>query len=339
MIAFPLPMLTFLLAVFAAFFVSRIDTGVRRTNLLLRLFFVLIAAGSLLVGLRFGYGVQGLIPFQRVIPLFVGPCLYLAFLGLAVGGRRYRTAQMVHFAIAVCGAVLSILTAAHMGYLDGFIGLSYLVYAAALLLLWSKGINHLSQARIELVASLRWWMLAAAALLIIFLIGDTAIALSFAFQRPDSTLSLLSGSAVVMVVLLLMTLFAIAAGRARHTTPHRSAPDPHADPLEQRARAFLEETKLYLDTDLSIDRLAKRLHVPTRNLSLAINQSCGMNVSQYVNDFRLDHAAALLVNGEESVAQVMEQSGFLTRSNFYRTFQSKFGMSPAAYRDQRQPAP
>jgi AraC-like DNA-binding protein len=79
--------------------------------------------------------------------------------------------------------------------------------------------------------------------------------------------------------------------------------------------------------------LAKRLQVPSRALSLAINQVKGMNVSQYVNDFRLDHAAKLLAEGQGSVAEVMDQSGFLTRSNFYREFQRRFDMTPAAYRD------
>jgi len=55
-------------------------------------------------------------------------------------------------------------------------------------------------------------------------------------------------------------------------------------------------------------------------------------VSQYVNGFRLDHAAQLLRSTDTSVVQVMAQSGFLTRSNFYREFQNRFGQTPAAYR-------
>lgn len=120
------------------------------------------------------------------------------------------------------------------------------------------------------------------------------------------------------------------------TTPAavvKPSPDADGAALEARARQVLMETKLFLDTDLTVDRLAKRLVVPSRALSLAINQTKGMNVSQYVNDFRLDHAAALLADGQGSVAEVMEQSGFLTRSNFYREFQRRFGKTPAAYRD------
>ncbi|WP_375265471.1 helix-turn-helix domain-containing protein, partial [Planktotalea sp.] len=105
--------------------------------------------------------------------------------------------------------------------------------------------------------------------------------------------------------------------------------------LEQAARALLNETQIYLEPDLSVQRLSLRLHVTVRALLVAINRSQDMNVSQYVNQFRMEHAADLLRGTDESVAQVMEQSGFLTRSNFYREFQRVYGCSPAAYRTQK----
>ena len=102
--------------------------------------------------------------------------------------------------------------------------------------------------------------------------------------------------------------------------------------LEQEARAFLMSSRLYLEPDLSVQRLARRLHVPVRDLSVAVNQTQGMNVSQYVNQFRMEHAADLLRGTDESVVKAMAQSGFLTRSNFYREFQRVYGVTPAAYR-------
>jgi len=94
----------------------------------------------------------------------------------------------------------------------------------------------------------------------------------------------------------------------------------------------LKESKLYLDTNLTLERLAKRLHVPARALSEAVNQTQNMNVSQYVNGFRLRHAAMLLQTSKLNVTQVMEQSGFLTRSNFYREFERVYALSPIEYR-------
>ena len=69
-----------------------------------------------------------------------------------------------------------------------------------------------------------------------------------------------------------------------------------------------------------------------RNLSAAINQSKGMNVSQYVNGFRLAHAATSLRETQLSVTEIAALSGFLSRSNFYREFQRSYGQSPVTYR-------
>ena len=94
----------------------------------------------------------------------------------------------------------------------------------------------------------------------------------------------------------------------------------------------MDRDALYLDTGLTADRLARRLHLPTRALSEAINQRQGMNLSQYVNGFRLRRAAHLLAQTDLGLAEVMAQSGFLTRSNFYREFQRAYGQTPVGYR-------
>jgi AraC-like DNA-binding protein len=60
-------------------------------------------------------------------------------------------------------------------------------------------------------------------------------------------------------------------------------------------------------------------------------------VSQYVNGFRVEHAARLLRDTDTSVAKIMEQSGFLTRSNFYREFQKRYDEAPAAFRQSQTP--
>ncbi|MEM8539331.1 MAG: AraC family transcriptional regulator [Pseudomonadota bacterium] len=73
--------------------------------------------------------------------------------------------------------------------------------------------------------------------------------------------------------------------------------------------------------------------VPTRSLSAAVNRTRGMNLSQYVNQFRLAHAARLLTDTDESVTAISLGSGFMARSNFYREFQRVYKQSPIEYRE------
>jgi AraC-like DNA-binding protein len=331
---FPVPMLTFLLSAVAAGLVLRADLGRVVATRFFAAFFLVLALGSFMVGLRFGYGVDRLVPVQRALPLFAGPLLWLGF--ASVTRDRIAGLALWHLGAAVALLAVAPWVFADLLDLDLIVGVSYVVYAGGLLWMWSRGVNHLSHARIENAVVLRRWMLAGAGLLVVFALADTVIALSFAAQRSRDAMAVISAGAVVMALGLIAVIVAVSKGGGRMTsqvTVVKISPDGDGAALEARARQVLLESKLYLDTELTVDRLAKRLTVPSRALSLAINQTKGMNVSQYVNDFRLDHAAALLAEGDGSVAEVLDQSGFLTRSNFYREFQRRFGMTPAAYRD------
>lgn len=334
LLVLPLPILTFLLAGVACALVWRIDLGNQLSRYLFTSLFLVISLGGLLVGLRFGYGVQKFVPIQRMLPVLVGPLIYLSFISLTVDrGSAYRKI-LIHLSLAIILAIAPLLMNNFLGGYDLVIALSYLMYSIAVLLLWRKGSNYLTHTRLELTETLRGWMLIGAGIQLIMLFLDGAIALSFAWQRQDNAIALVSIGAVISIIFLIVIIVATSNGPKRRViaTKNNLAADPDSIETEHEADKLLQETKLYLDTDLTVDRLAKRLHIPARALSEAVNQTKGMNVSQYVNGFRLNHAVEHLEQSNLSIAKIMEQSGFLTRSNFYREFQRVYGCSPAQYR-------
>lgn len=333
MMVFPLPLLTFLMAAVAGALIWRVDFGLRVARNLFVAFFAIVACGALLVGLRFGYGVELFIPVQRALPLLGGPLLYLGFAVLAAPAAHVPRMIALHLGMALVAAVALPNLFAGWAGLDSVIALSYSFYAAAILLLWRKGQNNLCHARFEMVAALHRWMLWAAGFLVAMVLIDTAIAVSFALHRSDEAVKIISlGSLALIGLMVLAIITAASFGVARTAPPTEIDPQETSATLEQAAHAFLTSTQLYLDPSLTIDRLAKRMHVPMRSLSAAINQTKGVNVSQYVNGFRLAHAATLLHETQTSVTDIATQAGFLSRSNFYREFQRTYNQSPAAYR-------
>ena len=98
-----------------------------------------------------------------------------------------------------------------------------------------------------------------------------------------------------------------------------------------RLNRLLSDRELYLDPDLTLGRLSRRLGIPVKQLSAAINRTTGGNVSRYVNGFRIAKACADLRAGE-SVTTAMLSSGFSTRSNFNREFRRITGKSPSDWR-------
>ncbi len=334
MVSVPLPFVTFALCAALSVFVWRIDLGRPKASICFAAFFALFAMGAFFVGLRFGYGIESFIRLQRGFPLLGGPLLYLGFLALSLDDAAFKKAALLHLGMALVGVVAVGLILTEFVYVDLVISISYLCYIALLFLMWRKGPDHLIHARLDLATPLNRWILRGALVLFGSLLIDAVIAFDFVMRSGDNVSRIISIASVPFIAFLLALVFMLP----RYVAPKGEVPKPAPESgedvteLEASARALLTSAQLYLDPELTVERLAKRLHVPVRALSVAVNQSQNMNVSQYVNGFRLEHAAGLLRSSEASVSVIGTQSGFLTRSNFYREFQRVYGQTPASYR-------
>lgn len=334
LVSFPLPMLTALLCSVLAILVWRLELGPVRANALFSAFFAVGAVSSYFVALRFGYGFDALIPLQRSLPLFLAPLLYLGFVSMTVEKRDLVRLLLVHLGAPVVALGLIGLLTEDPGVFDWLISISYAVYAFALYRVWRKGPDALIFARVDTTRSLSNWILRGIGFLVFLLVLDTAIALDFALNRGSNAVSLISYGAVPLILLLLAALVTLPLMVSRSRATAQPVPEAGTEDaaLEARLRKLMEEHQLFLEADLTVQRLARRLHLPARSLSAAINRTQGSNMSQYVNTFRLAHAARLLVESKDSVTRIAEQSGFMTRSNFYREFQRVYGQSPKEYR-------
>lgn len=96
----------------------------------------------------------------------------------------------------------------------------------------------------------------------------------------------------------------------------------------------MSERRLYLDPDLSLGQVARRLGVPAKILSAAVNRR-GENVSRTVNADRVAHAIGRIDAGA-SITAAMLDSGFNTKSNVNREFLRVTGVPPSRWRAQRR---
>lgn len=306
---------------------------------MLRSFLALYALASLLLGLRFVYGIETLVPLQRVLPLLFGPLTYLGFLAFFVPSEKMPRWVALHLIwVPLVAVALLILLDAGILY-DVLPMISYLMYVGLVLALWRRGVDAMGFARFEISEAVRKWMLWDCVLLLVMTLLDLAITLSFMTGQRSLAMQLISLGSVLSVgtlATLVYFIWKLHESEPSQDKLQKPKADRQSDALEQKARLFLEESQLYLDLELTVDRLARRLHVPSRALSEAVNSATGVNVSQYVNGFRLAHAAELLKNSSLSVIKIQEQSGFMTRSNFYREFQRVYGVSPTQYRKGEQ---
>lgn len=93
--------------------------------------------------------------------------------------------------------------------------------------------------------------------------------------------------------------------------------------------------KLYLDSDLRVDHLAKVLRTNRKYISNNINQETGLNFNKFINMYRMEEAKHVMdsPNGESySLADIAFMVGFKNESTFYRNFKELMLTTPNEYR-------
>ena len=100
------------------------------------------------------------------------------------------------------------------------------------------------------------------------------------------------------------------------------------------------KVKNYIDKhykdDLSLEQLADIVGMTPTAFSRYFKQRTAKNISEYIVDIRLGHAARLLVDTSDSDSEICWATGFNTLSNFNRLFRKRKGCSPTEFREKYQ---
>lgn len=116
--------------------------------------------------------------------------------------------------------------------------------------------------------------------------------------------------------------------------PERNAVRRSADSerLEAEMARLFDTERIFLEPDLNMTDVARRLGTNRTYLSNFINQRFRMTYTDYVNSRRVAYAATLLTDTDHTLDVVARMSGFSSLSNFRRLFALKYGCTPAQYR-------
>lgn len=93
--------------------------------------------------------------------------------------------------------------------------------------------------------------------------------------------------------------------------------------------------ELYLDLELSLGKLAKKLDITPHQLSYVINEGYNQNFYSLINKFRIEKAKKLLLNKEldkYSIVGIAFESGFNSKTTFNTLFKKITGMTPSEYK-------
>lgn len=307
----------------------------------------LAATQSLLVGLRFGYGVEWVGVLSPLLASLMAPLVLFGALHL-IGPRplmnvRTLAPHCIPFILVVVSSIVWPVA------LDAIIIGTFIVYAILILRLLRSGADALRLAALDGAGAAHRALVFAAFALMFSAIVDTSITVDIALTGARHLSLLVSVGNVA--TLLFLAIAGAAASRGRtptegdYATPNKptNPVQPEADTADdpevlKTVENLIKQTHIYRDVDLNLDRLARRAVIPSRQISGAINRLTGKNVSQYVNDFRIAEACDLLQNSTRPVTEIMFEVGFQTKSNFNREFRRVTGKTPLEWRKSRRSA-
>jgi AraC-like DNA-binding protein len=85
-----------------------------------------------------------------------------------------------------------------------------------------------------------------------------------------------------------------------------------------------------------IASLATELGVSERLLRLRFQESFGVSLGAYINNFQLNHAAGLITRSAFSFGEISRRCGYASQAAFSRAFKSRTGLAPKDYRVKRR---
>jgi len=94
--------------------------------------------------------------------------------------------------------------------------------------------------------------------------------------------------------------------------------------------------KPFLDSDITLPNLAKRLAISTHHLSQVINDKLQKNFFEFVNYYRVEEAKENIAepaNHNLNLAEIGFDVGFNSISSFNAAFKKHSGTTPSQYRE------
>ena len=88
------------------------------------------------------------------------------------------------------------------------------------------------------------------------------------------------------------------------------------------------------NSNFGVDWLADEMDLSARHLRRRIKDTTGLSASGFIRTRRLQHAAALLQEGADTISDVADAVGYRDPSYFSRLFRETFGCSPTEYAEQ-----
>ncbi|NAS10771.1 helix-turn-helix domain-containing protein [Poritiphilus flavus] len=351
---------------FITFFLITLKKGKKLSNLLLGVFFLLLAINVTDMLLQIN-GVRSFLPLFLLVDdsfiLLFGPLLHLYTRSVVYDSFRMSRKEWRHFIpFFICFAgLLGIYSLAQGSYESSLgavaearvpVGIAAILLICylhgALYLWWSKRIlisydGFIRQRYSNLKRiNLNWLHFVINSFIVVWFLGLVLTLTPFTSYKTYLGIPLFGFvlflfyfiNRVILKALNKPELFSIVPFPDKKysgsglTETQRTG---YADKLTRK----MEAEELYLNPDLSVSEVAETLNITSKELSQTINQSFGQHFFDFVNSYRIAAAKKLLKDplNKMTIQEIMYAVGFSSKSSFNTVFKKSTHSTPTQYRE------
>ncbi len=302
---------------------------------------VSVAVVAVFVGVRFLFAAPAIVVFQPYFAALTAPALWLGFHVLTIQSGVPKRIVLLALAgtIVTVWGITSLPGPSSPSIAIIFINTLFAVRMFSFFRLPSDRFVHVSPQRLP---TLRSALVGCLVFLLLLIVTDVSVLVTELAAGEVRAMALLSNAAAAVVVTVsvgVLVGLSLAFGVGNQIEDEARE---DAQPLDEdrtvfaQLEALMEEASLFRDPDITVARLGRRLGVPARSVSSAVNRVTGENTSRYINGLRVQHAIRLLEQTSLPVTDVMLESGFTSKSNFNTEFRRIVGKTPSDHRKSQE---
>ena len=128
-------------------------------------------------------------------------------------------------------------------------------------------------------------------------------------------------------------IFRITSNKTATKQPNRLK-DEDIQKLQKRLLYYINEEKVYLKPDITLQELSDKLNTSPNNLSWLLNQTYQVSFYDYINNYRIQEFLNKIENNlhhKHTILALAMDSGFNSKSTFNRVFKAFMETTPSQY--------
>jgi AraC-like DNA-binding protein len=166
------------------------------------------------------------------------------------------------------------------------------------------------------------------------------IILSFS-RNEESPLTLKNSFHFLVTILSFITGYLAVTASFHTEVQHkrenrRNMIDQNNEGLIEKLTLIMREQKPFLDCELTLEKMSHMLEISENELTRLLNHEMNTNFYKLVNDYRIETVLKKLKETDRGRFTIMAsayESGFNSKSTFYRIFKEYTRMTPVEFLD------